>query len=92
MVERHRNPETVAGPFEREEFATLPMKLAARLASGAATLAELRALEPGTVLNLETQVGEPSILIANGEPVGQGEIVEIKGKLAFRVTRLGKGR
>ncbi len=75
--------------FDREEFHALPLRIAARLARGRVSLASLRMVEPGSLIPLETQVGEPSHLIAEGEVIGRGEIVEIKGQLAFRVTRLG---
>ncbi|MDQ7007285.1 MAG: FliM/FliN family flagellar motor switch protein [Acidobacteriota bacterium] len=78
-----------AALFDREEFHALPLNIAARLAEGRVTLASLRMVESGSLIPLETQVGEPSHLIADGAVIGRGEIVEIKGQLAFRVTRLG---
>lgn len=79
-----------AATFARRELAALPITLSARIAAGRASLAELRGLVPGQVLPLETSVGEPCRLIAEGVVVGAGEIVEVKGQLALRVTRLGQ--
>ncbi len=76
--------------FQRDAFKPLPLTLSARLASGHAPLQDLRLLEPGGLVSLETPVGDPSELIAEGRAIGAGEIVEIKGTLAFRITRLGK--
>ncbi len=78
------------GPdFGRDGFQALPLTLSARLACGETPLSELRLLEAGSVVALETQVGEPAELIAEGRQIGAGEIVEIKGVLSFRITRLG---
>jgi len=72
------------------EFGARPTALSARIAAGRASLAELRDLAPGQVLPLETPIGEPCQLIAEGAVIGAGEIIEVKGQLALRVTRLGR--
>ena len=41
-------------------------------------------------MELDTEVGEPARLVANGVEIGAGEIVEVEGRLALRVTRLGR--
>jgi type III secretion protein Q len=79
-----------AANFMRREFGTLPIALSTRIAVGRANLAELRDLAPGQVLPLETPVGESCRLIADGAVIGAGELVEVKGQLALRVTRLGR--
>jgi type III secretion protein Q len=76
--------------FARREFGALPIALSARIATGRASLAELRDLSPGRMLPLETPIGEPCRLVAEGAVIGAGEIVEVKGQLALRVTRLGR--
>ena len=81
---------THAASFVRREFDALPIALSARIAAGRASLAELRNLAPGQVLTLDTPIGEPCRLIAEGTVIGAGEIVEVKGQLALRVTRLGR--
>lgn len=89
MAESKPQPIPLDKLFEQEGFNALPLRLSARLAAGSAPLAELRAIEAGSLVSLETPVGEPSYLIAEGAVIGRGEIVEIRGQLAFRVTRLG---
>jgi type III secretion protein Q len=79
-----------AASFLRREFSTLPIALSTRIAAGRASLAELRDLAPGQLLPLETPIGEPCRLIAEGSVIGAGEIVELKGQLALRITRLGR--
>ena len=75
-------------PWERPVFQVLPLTLSARLAMGRVRIGQLRALAPGAVIPLDTPVGEPSRLVAEGTIVAAGEIVEIQGHLALRITRL----
>lgn len=89
MAESKRQPIPLEALFEQEAFGSLPLRLSARLAAGSAPLADLRAIEAGSLVHLETPVGEPSYLTAEGAVIGRGEIVEIRGQLAFRITRLG---
>lgn len=84
-----RTPD--AGPL-RPEFAALPIALSARIATGCARLAALRELAPGQLLPLATPVGEPCRLLADGAVIGAGEVVEVRGQLALRLTRLGQDR
>jgi flagellar motor switch/type III secretory pathway protein FliN len=73
----------------RRDFDALPITLSARVATGHATLAALRALTPGQVVPLSTPIGDPCRLVADGVEIGAGEIAEIRGRLALRLTRLG---
>jgi len=75
--------------FAREELHALPLRLSARIALGRARLGELLRLRPGAIVPTATPVGEPSRLVVEGVPVGRGELLEIKGRIAFRVTGLG---
>jgi type III secretion protein Q len=81
----------LAKTWERGVFQSLPLTLSARLAAGRVKVGQLRSVVPGTILPLETPVGEPSRLVAEGVVVAAGEIVEIQGHLALRLTRLGHG-
>ncbi|MDH3285074.1 MAG: FliM/FliN family flagellar motor C-terminal domain-containing protein [Acidobacteriota bacterium] len=76
-------------PFARAEFKSLPLALSVRLADGSLLFGELTRLAAGSVIPLDTPVGEPSRLLAGDRPIAIGELVEIRGRLEFRVTRLG---
>lgn len=89
MSEKDPRARHLEGLFQQTPFASLPLTISARLAEGRAPLAEIREIQPGMVLPLETPVGDSAQLVAEGVSIGRGEIVELKGKLAFRVTRLG---
>jgi flagellar motor switch/type III secretory pathway protein FliN len=54
------------------------------------SLGTLRTVNIGSVVPLETPVGAPTRLIADGEPIASGEIVDIQGRLALRITHLGR--
>lgn len=88
-----RDATTSADKFRRVEFQELPLKLSARMASGSSTLAELRELlAQGSLIPLETRLGEPAQLLANGQPIATGELVVLQGRMSFRLTRLGASR
>lgn len=82
--------EAHAASLARREFGALPIALSARIARGRARLGELRELAPGRIVPLATPLGEPCRLVAEGAVIGAGEIVEVRGQLALRVTRLGR--
>lgn len=89
MPENAKRPKPLEELFSASAFRSLPLALSARLAQGRISLAELRDLEPGGVVPLDTPVGEASQLVAAGVPIGRGEIVEIQGRLELRLTELG---
>lgn len=74
----------------RAPFRRMSLTLDARLAEGRAEVGALRDLREGSLVELDTEVGEPARLLANGVEIGKGEIVEVEGRLALRVTRLGR--
>lgn len=78
--------------WARPEFQPLPLTLSAQIARGQVRLGALRRLEPGELVPMDTQVGEPSQLVAEGTPIGSGEVVEVGGRLCLRLTRLGVAR
>ena len=52
------------------------------------TLAELKALVPGQVIDLAREPGSAVRVTVNGRRIGAGEIVEIEGRLGVRITEL----
>ena len=91
MPENAQRQKQLDELFQSGGFRSLPLTLSARLADGRISLAEVRDLLPGRVVPLETPVGEASELIAEGITIARGEIVEIQGRLEFRITGLGEG-
>jgi flagellar motor switch/type III secretory pathway protein FliN len=90
MPENAQRQKQLDELFRGDAFQSLPLALSARLAEGRISLAEVRDLVPGRVVPLDTPVGEASQLIAEGITIARGEIVEIQGRLEFRITGLGE--
>jgi type III secretion protein Q len=66
----------------------LPVQLTFEVGRLEITLAELRTLGIGSVLELGRSVAEPIRISAQGRPVGQGELVDVEGAAGVKITRL----
>lgn len=69
-------------------FGQLPLRITAMLGSARLSLAQLGNLGPGAVVELEEMAGEPLLLLANGMPFAQGEVVVVNDRFGVRVTGL----
>ena len=67
---------------------TLPIRLDFDVGQRELTLAELRTLQPGSIITLGRPAAEFVEIVVNGRRVGHGELVEIDGIPAVRITRL----
>jgi type III secretion system YscQ/HrcQ family protein len=76
-----RVQETVEGP----DLKTLPLRIQVVLGEKEITLAEANGLAPDTILELETGKQDPVRLAINGKIVGQGQLVEVDGRLGVRI-------
>lgn len=74
--------EAIAKP----DLSTLPVRLHIVLGQLELSLAELDALAPGSIVELDRGKSEPVQLAINGKVAGQGELVEVEGKLGVRIT------
>jgi type III secretion protein Q len=66
----------------------LPVQLTFEIGRLEITLAELRRLGPGAVLELGRSTSELVRISAQGQPVGQGRLVDIEGAAGVQVVRL----
>jgi type III secretion protein Q len=66
----------------------LPVRLTFEVGRLEITLAELRKLGPGSVVELGRNVAEPVHISAQGRPVGQGELVDVEGMVGVKIVRL----
>ncbi|MEZ5321069.1 MAG: FliM/FliN family flagellar motor switch protein [Microthrixaceae bacterium] len=64
------------------------MVVTAELGRSHLRLAELLALEPGSVIGLERQAGSPVDLLINGSPFARAEVIVIEDNYAVRITEL----
>jgi flagellar motor switch/type III secretory pathway protein FliN len=77
----------------RVQVDALEVQAAVYVGGGLYPLSELAALRPGTLLPLQTDVGERAILAIGGRVVGYGEIVVTpEDALALRLTRVVLGK
>jgi flagellar motor switch protein FliN len=64
----------------------VPLRLTVELGRAELPLAEVLALKPGSVVELDRFPGEPLDLYANGRLVARGEIIVLNDIFGFRVT------
>ena len=87
---RPNMPQNNATPDAAFNIDQLPVELRIQVAQLTLTVDELNQLEPGHTLTLpvQGQAGDVS-LIANGRPIGRGELVMVGDQLGIRITQLG---
>ena len=61
------------------------------LGHGMVRIADLRTLTPGYVFNLEEEPGAEVSIIAGGQEIGRGEIVQVAERLGIRIVSLKGG-
>lgn len=69
-------------------LAGIRVRITVEVGSTSMTLAELAALEPGSIIALDRKVGEPLDICANGSLVARGEIVSVDGRYGIRILDL----
>jgi type III secretion protein Q len=74
---------------ERLDLSSLPVLLHVIVGEKELTLSEIHGLAPGTILDLKRDLSNVVRLALNGKIVGQGQLVEIDGKLAVRIGKWG---
>src|SRR5581483_19421 len=69
----------------RPNIGALPLRLHVVVGEKEFTLAEIQSFSPGTIVELETMKSDPVRLMVNGKILGEGELVDVEGKLAVKV-------
>ncbi|WP_162878270.1 FliM/FliN family flagellar motor switch protein [Trinickia diaoshuihuensis] len=67
--------------------AALPIRLSFLLGTLRLTVGELARVRPGSLLQLRERVPPRVIVEANGQAIGEGELVDFDGRLAVEITR-----
>lgn len=65
----------------------MPLQLEFRLGSVALTLGQLRTLAAGAVFQLDGAADGAVTIVAGGQRLGEGEPVDVAGRLGIRITR-----
>lgn len=66
---------------------SIPVRLSFSLGTLGATVGELAALRPGSLLELKRGMPPEVTIEANGCTIGSGELVDLDGRLAVEITR-----
>ncbi|MGY2682257.1 FliM/FliN family flagellar motor switch protein [Pseudomonas tolaasii] len=80
--------EPVEDVFGHEPFDELSMALHVRCGTLNLTLGELRNLAPGAVLGISGYAPGMAGLYYGDRPIGQGQLVEVYGRLGLQLTRV----
>ncbi|MBU0610946.1 MAG: FliM/FliN family flagellar motor switch protein [Armatimonadetes bacterium] len=80
-------PAPVAEP-ELTALADVPLQVTVRLGSTRLALRELLALEAGSVLQLDRQIGDPAEIMVGDRVVALGELVRVDSDLGVRITHV----
>mgnify|MGYP002719133283 FL=1 len=80
--------EPVMEVFGHEPFDELSMSLSVRCGVLNLTLGELRNLVEGSVLGITGYAPGMAGLYYGDRPIGQGQLVEVDGRLGLQVTRV----
>lgn len=78
--------------FGHEPFDELGMALNVRCGTLNLTLGELRNLAPGAVLGIAGYAPGMAGLYYGDRPIGQGQLVEVDGRLGLQLSRVMFGR
>ncbi|CRM55186.1 MULTISPECIES: FliM/FliN family flagellar motor switch protein [Pseudomonas] len=88
----YEEDEPVVDVFGHEPFDELSMALNVRCGTLDLTLGELRNLAPGAVLGVTGYSPGMAGLYYGDRPIGQGQLVEIDGRLGLQLSRVMFGR
>ena len=73
---------------EDQSLENLPLALSVRCGALKLSLGELRQLAPGVVLNIEGYSPGMAGLYYGDRPIGQGQLVEVDGRLGLQLSRI----
>jgi len=81
-----------APPRPRRDFAQMmrriPVTLTLEVGAARISLVDLAALQPNSVIELDTLAGDPLIIKVNGTPIGRAEVVVSGENYGLRVLEL----
>lgn len=88
----HEEDEPIVDVFGNEPFDELSIGLNVRCGTLNLTLGELRNLAPGAVLGIAGYAPGMAGLYYGDRPIGQGQLVEVDGRLGLQLSRVMVGR
>lgn len=82
------NPPKAASELEFSRFGGVHVTLTAELGRTELTIEELIGLAEGSVVELNRAISSPVELVAQGVPMGNGEVVVIDDQFAIRIKQI----
>ena len=86
FTELYENPTPAQAARDLNLVLDLPVQIMVELGRCRLSIAELLALRPGAVLELNVKAGDPLDLVVNGCLIAQGEVVIVQGQYGIRLT------
>lgn len=80
-------PDSAALDVAPPDLDNTPVRLEFRLGALALTLGQLRTLAPGGVFQLDGAADGAIAIVCGGQRLGEGEAVDVAGRLGIRITR-----
>lgn len=81
-------PEAKPSSAELRRFSGVKVALTAQLGRADVTIQEMMALSEGAVVELDREIGQPVEIIAQGVPLGNGEVVVVDDRFAIRIKEV----
>ncbi len=83
------NQDAAPAPAAPADLDKLPVRIGFELGSVTVTLAELRDMAAGSVVEIPAPLDSPVILRANGKEIGHGALLRVGDHMAVRILDLG---
>jgi len=90
-MEETGNPQDEMVKVAKVELGNLPIRIHVVLSQIEMSLKDLEGLAEGSIVELDDENPGEIQLVANGEVLGLGDLVEIDGRLGVQITRWRKG-
>ncbi|WEF32230.1 type III secretion system cytoplasmic ring protein SctQ [Pseudoduganella chitinolytica] len=87
METEHEAPMPAQLDVAPPDLDRTPLQLEFRLGALALTLGQLRTLAPGAIFQLDGAADGAVAIVAGGQRLGEGEAVDVAGRLGIRITR-----
>lgn len=86
--EQSRNASRKSTSVELSRFGGVQVSLTAQLGKANVTIKEMMALTEGTVVELDREISQPVEIVAQGVPLGNGEVVVVDDRFAIRIKEI----
>jgi flagellar motor switch protein FliN len=87
-MNREASPGTPAQGFPGPGFMDIEIPVAVSFGRAKVALKDAMRLTSGSVVRLDRTMTDPVDIMVNGTPVARGEVVEVNGNFAVRVTEV----